>query len=95
MASANQCVARRIETDGQLDENKIKEETDMVFIKNAAKAMVKAIGKVWSFATIMALIATLAAFVIFIITIAMPENVSRALEIVKSFLTEVGIVGSG
>ena len=67
----------------------------MVFIKNAAKAMVKAIGKVWSFATIMALIATLAAFVIFIITIAMPENVSRALEIVKSFLTEVGIVGSG
>lgn len=95
MESANQCVARRIETDGQLDENKIKEETDMAFIQEMTKAIIKATGKIWSFATTMALITVLASFVFFALTIAMPDNVLKALDIAMGLLKEVGIVGTG
>lgn len=63
----------------------------MAFIQ----AMLKAIGKVWSFASKMAMIIAFAMFVIFILTVAMPDNVARAIDITKCWMTEVGIVGSG
>ena len=67
----------------------------MAFFQNAAKVMIKAIGKVWSFATTMALITALATFVFFTLAIAMPNNVAKAIEIVKCCVTEVEIVGTG
>lgn len=63
----------------------------MLFIQLIAKA----IGKVWSFITAIILIVVLAAIALFGLTIVMPANVLMALDIVKTWLTEVGIVGFG
>lgn len=67
----------------------------MGFMTTVAKVIVKAIGNVWSFATIMAFITALATFILFTLTIVMPENVAKAIEIIKSLGTEVEIVASG
>lgn len=58
--------------------------------------MAKAIGEIWSFATKAILIALIAAFVFFAVTVMFPDNVMQAIEIVKGLLQGGGaIVGSG
>ena len=55
----------------------------------------KGIGKIWSFATTLILIALVVSLVVFGLTIFMPDAMMRALDIVKGWLMEVGIVGTG
>ena len=55
----------------------------------------KAIGKMWSFVTTILLIAVLVALVFFLLMVFMPDAMLRAIDIIKSLLTEVGIVGFG
>ena len=63
----------------------------MAFIKIIANA----IRRVWSFATAIVFIAVIIAFVVFALTIFMPDQVIGAINIVKGWFTEVGIVGFG
>lgn len=63
----------------------------MEFIQLIAKA----IGKVWSFSTTIILIAIVIAFVVFVLAVLMPNNILQAVDIIKGWFTEVGIVGTG
>lgn len=55
----------------------------------------KAIGKIWSFVITVFLIAVIVTLVFLLLTVFMPDAVLRAINIIKSLLTEVGIVGFG
>ena len=57
--------------------------------------VLKAIGKIWSFVSVAFLVAVLIAFIFFLLTVFMPDAILRAIDIIKTLLTEVGIVGFG
>lgn len=50
----------------------------------------KAIGKVWSFATTMLLIAVIIAFVFFVAMVIMPSDVLNAIELIKGLIHQGG-----
>lgn len=55
-------------------------------IKSFLRVIVKAIGKIWNFATRILSVAVIAAFIFAILTIFMPDNVLRAVEIFKGLI---------
>ena len=63
----------------------------MAFIQLIAKT----ISKLWTFATAILFLAVIIVFVVFILLVLMPDAVLGAVNIIKGWLTEVGIVGSG
>jgi hypothetical protein len=55
----------------------------MTFIQLVAKA----IGKIWSFVTVMIYIAIIIAFVFFLATVIFPDNVQNAIDLIASYVT--------
>lgn len=74
-----------------MKETKEKQEGKMAFLK----AMLNAIGKIWSFATKAIGFTVVVTIALFVLTVFMPDNVLKALDIVRNLLMEVGIVGFG
>ena len=54
------------------------------------KIIASAIGKIWSFATTMLLIALIMAFVFFVSMVIMPDKVMCAIELIKGLIQQGG-----